>query len=353
MEKSTHQTNKTISRTGIKLSIVFSFRNEDEALEELVTRVRNVLKSEKEKGVISDHELIFVNDRSTDQSEEHLKKLNQGHGDIKIINMSRTFGVSPCVMTGLKYSTGDAAIYMDSDLQDPPEVIPKMLEAWQQGDNIDIVHTVRTFRAGEPYLKLQITKIGYWILRKTASIDLLAEAGDFKFLSRRVIDHINRLNEYNPFMRGIVAWVGFNQAKVGYKRESRFAGDTKFPIFTRRVISNFFSSALISFSSSPLHWASIIGLAGVLLSFGMLLLALFQGVLGLTLPGWLPVVTAILFIGSVQLLGMGILGLYIQTIFIEVKRRPNYIVDSIFGFSEEELKALREASKKEVHEAYN
>ena len=271
MEKITRQFDTFIPKKGIKLSMVFSFRNEDDVLEELVTRVRNTLQLEKDKGVISDHELIFVNDRSTDRSEELLKELDHGHGDIKIINMSRTFGVSPCVMTGLKYSMGDAAIYMDSDLQDPPEVIPKMLEAWQQGDNIDIVHTMRTFREGEPFLKLKITKIGYWILRKTASIDLMAEAGDFKFLSRRVINHINQLNEYNPFMRGIVAWVGFNQAKVDYKRESRFAGDTKFPVFSRKVINNFFSSALISFSSSPLQWASISGLVGVCISLGMFL----------------------------------------------------------------------------------
>lgn len=334
----------------ITLSMIFSFRNEEDVLDKLVTRVRNVLNSEKKKNVLKNYELIFINDQSTDRSEDILKILDKNHGDIKIINMSRNFGVSPCVLAGLKYAKGDAAIYMDADLQDPPEIIPRMLEAWQQGDNIDIVHTIRTSRAGEPYLKLQITKLGYWILRKVSEIDLLTEAGDFKLLSRQVINHINQLNEYNPFMRGMVTWVGFNQAKIGYERENRFAGTTKFPIFSRKVINNFFSSALISFSSLPLQWASIAGLGGVLMSIVMLALQIFQSFLGVSLPEWLPVVTVILFIGSTQLIGMGILGLYIQSIFIQVKERPNYIIKSFYGFGEKELEKLKALSKDDAYD---
>jgi dolichol-phosphate mannosyltransferase len=352
MKKSTIQVDKATSQPGLKLSIVFSFRNEDDVLEELISRVRNVLKLEKSRGVIADHELIFINDHSTDRSEELLKELDRGHGDIKIINMSRNFGVSPCVMTGLKYSMGDAVVYMDSDLQDPPEVISQMLETWQKGDNVDIVHTVRVFRAGETFLSRKVITLGYWILRKTASIDLVAEAGDFKLLSRRAVNQIIKLNEYNPYMRGMVAWVGFNQEQVKYKREVRFAGNTKFPLFSRKVINNFFSSALISFSSSPLQWASIIGLGGIFSSFGMFLLVLLKDFSGILLPDWLPIVAIVLFIGSIQLIGMGILGLYIQTIFIEVKRRPNYIVESLYGFREEDLKILREATKSDAHETH-
>ncbi len=344
MEKKIHQIDELISPKAIKISMIFSFRNEEDVLSELIFRVRNVLKLEKEKGIVSSHELIFINDRSTDRSEKILMDLDEGHGDIKIINMSRNFGVSPCVMTGLKYSTGDAAIYMDSDLQDPPEVISKMLEVWKKGDNVDVVHTVRTFRDGEPFIKLQIAKLGYWILRKTASIDLIAEAGDFKFLSRRVINHLNQLSEYNPFMRGMVAWVGFNQQKVEYKRESRFAGDTKFPIFSRKVINNFFSSALISFSSVPLQWASLIGLGGVVISTLMFVLFIFEKISGFTPPDWLLIITAIFFVGSIQLIGIGILGLYVQSVYIATKNRPNFIIESVFGFSEEELEQIRRNS---------
>ena len=346
MEKKIYKIGEPIRSKAIKLSMIFSFRNEEDVLSELIARVRNVLELEKEKGLVSGHELIFINDRSTDRSEGILMEQDKGHGDIKIINMSRTFGVSPCVMTGLKYSAGDAAIYMDADLQDPPEVIPKILEVWKEGDNVDIVHTVRTFRAGEPFIKLQIAKLGYWILRKTASIDLIAEAGDFKFLSRRVINHLNQLGEYNPFMRGMVAWVGFNQQKVNYKRESRFAGDTKFPIFSRKVINNFFSSALISFSSVPLQWTSLVGLGGLGISTFVFLLLIFQKISGLATPDWLLIITAIFFVGSIQLIGIGILGLYVQSVYIATKNRPNYIIESMFGFSDEEMRLVREDLKK-------
>ena len=341
MEKKIYQIGESIRPKAIKLSMIFSFRNEEDVLPELISRVRNVLELEKEKGLISSHELIFINDRSTDRSEAILMKQDRSHGDIKIINMSRNFGVSPCVMTGLKYSSGDAAIYMDADLHDPPEVISKILEVWKEGDNVDIVHTVRTFRAGEPFIKLQIAKLGYWILRKTASIDLIPEAGDFKFLSRRVINHLNQLDEYNPFMRGIVAWVGFNQQKVDYKRESRFAGDTKFPIFSRKVVNNFFSSALISFSSVPLQWTSLIGLGGVGISTFLFFLFIFQEVSGLTPPDWLLIIASIFFVGSIQLIGIGILGFYVQSVYIATKKRPNYIIESVFGFSEEEVEHIQ------------
>ena len=341
MEKKTYQVDEIITPKAIKVSMIFSFKNEEDVLPELILRVRNVLKLEKDKGLVSSHELIFINDRSTDRSEEILIEQEKGHNDIKIINMSRTFGVSPCVMTGLKYSTGDAAIYMDADLQDPPEVISKMLEVWKEGDNVDVVHTVRIFRAGEPFIKLQIAKLGYWILRKTASIDIIAEAGDFKFLSRRVINHLNQLSEYNPFMRGMVSWVGFNQQNVTYKRERRFAGDTKFPIFSRKVINNFFSSALISFSNVPLQWTSLIGLGGLGISTLAFLLFIFQKISGFDSPEWLLVIISIFFVGSIQLIGVGILGLYVQSIYIATKNRPNYIIESVFGFSEEALENVR------------
>jgi polyisoprenyl-phosphate glycosyltransferase len=342
MENKTHQIGEIIGSKTIKLSMIFSFKNEEDVLPELISRVRNVLKLEKDKGIVLSHELIFINDRSTDRSEEILIEQAKGHEDIKIINMSRTFGVSPCVMTGLKYSTGDAAIYMDADLQDPPEVISKILEVWKEGENVDVVNTVRAFRAGEPFINLQIIKLGYWILSKTSSIDLIPEAGDFKFLSRRAINHLNRLGEYNPYMRGMVAWVGLNQQKVYYNRETRFAGNTKFPIFSFKVINNFFSSALISFSSAPLHWASLIGLGGLGISTFVFLALILQKIFGLATADWLMIVTSIFFVGSIQLIGLGILGLYIQSVYIATKNRPNYIIESMFGFSDEEVRLENE-----------
>ncbi|MBT5028198.1 MAG: glycosyltransferase, partial [Nitrospina sp.] len=158
------------SATETKVSVIFSFKNEEDVLVELINRTRKVLMSERDKGVISNHELIFINDRSSDRSEEILREMAIEHEDIKILNMSKTFGVSPCVMAGLKWATGDLMIYMDADLQDPPEIIPDMLMAWKQGKDIDVVHTVRSSRDGESFIKRKITKLGYWVLRSAKDI---------------------------------------------------------------------------------------------------------------------------------------------------------------------------------------
>jgi glycosyltransferase involved in cell wall biosynthesis len=332
---------KPSSSAQAKVSVIFSFKNEEDVLAELINRTRSVLIQEREKGTISDYELIFINDRSADRSEEILKEMAVEHEDIKILNMSKTFGVSPCVMAGLKWATGDLMVYMDADLQDPPEVIPDMLSAWKQGNSIDVVHTIRSSRKGETFIKRKVTKLGYWLLRSVADIDLMVESGDFKLLSRRATDHIIQLNEFNPYMRGIVSWVGFNQTFIHYDRQERFAGETKFPVISRKVISNFFNSALISFSSTPLQLASVAGIGGFIFSFGMMFFVLFSKLQGVTLPGWTAIMTAILFLGSIQLLTIGILGLYIHSIFIEVKKRPKFIIESTYGFSDEELKILK------------
>ena len=153
------------------LSVVLSFKNEEENLWELIKRLRNVLTVERDKGIITDHELIFVNDASTDHSLEILLEEAKGHNDIKILNMSRTFGVTPCVLAGLRYASGDMVVYMDADLQDPPEVIPEMIKAWRESGDIDVVNTVRLSRAGETRIKLWVTKLGYFILKKVTNIN--------------------------------------------------------------------------------------------------------------------------------------------------------------------------------------
>jgi glycosyltransferase involved in cell wall biosynthesis len=231
------------------LSVVFSFRNEEHVLPELIRRVRTVLQGQRAEGVISGHELIFVNDASTDQSLRVLIEHAQNHDDIRVINMSRNFGVSPCVMAGMARAKGDLVVYMDTDLQDPPEVIPQMLRAWREGDKVDVVHTVRRSRKGESAFKLFITRIGYYILNRYCTVAIPQEAGDFKLLSRRAVEQVLQFKEHTPFMRGVVAWIGFNQVFVPYDREARFAGKSKFFVLSRKVISNFFSSAIVNFSA--------------------------------------------------------------------------------------------------------
>lgn len=318
-------------RNAVKISVIFSFFNEEEVLEELVTRVRNAFQSDF-KGKIIDHELIFVNDRSTDGSLKMLHRLAADHGDIRIINMSRNFGISPCVFAGFAYASGDAVIYMDADLQDPPELIPQMLNLWFNNQDIDVIHTKRASRAGESRIKLLITGIGYAILHKVSCIKIQPEVGDFKLLSRRAVNELVRFREYKPFTRGLVNWIGFNQTTIAYHREQRFAGDTKFPVFSWGVISNFLDSALISFSDAPLKLSLLLGFLVSFGAFAYLMVIFFMKFMGWSIPGWAAIMATMLLLGGIQLFTLGMLGLYINAIFIEAKKRPNYIVESTFGF---------------------
>ncbi|MDO8675103.1 MAG: glycosyltransferase family 2 protein [Candidatus Omnitrophota bacterium] len=314
------------------LSIIFSFRNEEHVLQELISRVRAVLTKEKEHNAIAGWELIFVNDASNDRSLEVLLRHAQNTKDIKIITMSRVFGVAPCVMAGLAQAQGDAAIYMDADLQDPPELIPEMLKAMRE-QNADVVHTVRRSRQGESAFKLFITKIGYRILNRYSTVPIPQEAGDFKLLSRRVIDHLLLLKEINPFMRGLVAWVGFKQVFIAYDRQARFAGKSKFFVLGKKVISNFLNSAIINFSSVPLKIASYCGLSAILVSILFAMNALIQNINGAAIPGWTALMLVIIFIGGVQLFCIGMIGLYLNAVHEQSKMRPNYIIESTYGIN--------------------
>jgi dolichol-phosphate mannosyltransferase len=245
--------------------------------------------------------------------------------------MSRNFGVSACVFAGFEHSKGDVVIYMDSDLQDPPEVIPQMICAMMTRPGTEVVHTVRTRREGESFIKLLITRIGYHILKKSSSIDLPIEAGDFKLLSRRVVQELLRFKEVNPYIRGLVSWVGFSQVRIPYNREKRFSGNTKFPLFSLKVISNFFSSALIAFSDIPLTILSITGLfiSGIAFIIESYLIGQFL-VSGIAKTEILAI-TAFSFLAGIQLIGIGVLGLYIGPILKESRNRPRYIITSAHG----------------------
>ena len=330
-------TNPESMQTSPTLSVVLSFFNEEEVIPELIRRLRNVLQKECKEGHLSKYELIFVNDASTDRSEEVLISEAKGHDDIKIITMSRNFGVSPCVLAGMEYAKGDLVVYMDADLQDPPEVISEMLRVWREGKDIEVVNTVRLSRAGEPFLKLLIAKIGYKILRYVSNINFLMDAGDFKLLSRRTVNHLIRLKEKLPFVRGLVYWVGFKQEVVYYNRDSRYGGNTKFLLTNPKVINNFLYSALISFSDLPLKFTLLLGAVTTLFAFLFLIYVIVQKfVLAYTTPGWTATLATMLILGGVQLLTMGVIGLYINAIFWETKNRPNYIVGKTFGFDKTE-----------------
>jgi dolichol-phosphate mannosyltransferase len=311
------------------LSVVFSFRNEEIVLGELIRRLRTALGAVRAAGRLASWELVFVDDDSTDRSREILIEHATGHDDIRIVTMSRNFGIAPCVLAGLEMSRGDLVVYMDADLQDPPEVIPSLLAAWEADPDVDVVHTVRSRREGEPWYKLLVTKVGYAILHRVSTIDLPIEAGDFKLLSRRAVDLLIEFREKRPYTRGLVCWIGLKQVRVPYQRDARFAGESKFPVFGPQVIQNFLDSAVISFSDVPLKLAMALG---VLISMAAALFFLVAlAVAGLR--GWQSVAFAALaFLSGVQLFFVGILGLYVSSIFIESKQRPNYIIKDTFGF---------------------
>ncbi len=315
-----------------KLSIIFSFRNEADVLPELIKRVRAALKDRRTLEFISNYELIFVNDASTDHSLDILLKESERDNDIRIITMSRRFGVTPCVLAGMEFSSGDLVIYMDADLQDPAEVIPELLTVWASEENIDVVHTLRQSRKGESAVKLFLTRLGYLILNKTAAIPLPVEAGDFKLLSRRAVNHLLHIREKRPFLRGLICWIGFKQKFLPYHRDRRYAGRTKFSVLSGDVINNFLESALISFSSLPLKIAFLVGFFAIILDLALLVHVLLEKIQGKAIPGWTAIMIAVIFAGSVQLFCLGIIGLYINAIYEESKGRPNYIIESTFGF---------------------
>lgn len=317
------------------LSIVISFRNEAEVLPELIARLRAVLAAERANGSIESHELVFVNDASDDASEAVLDEHARGHADLRVIHMSRVFGVAPCALAGLEHASGDLVVTMDADLQDPPELIPRLLEVWRSEPEIEVVHTIRTRREGEGWLKLAITRLGYLVLKAVSTVDLPIEAGDFKLLARRAREHVIRFREKRPFLRGLVCWVGFKQRQIEYVREPRSSGTSKFPIVSREVIRNFIDSAFIAFSDVPLKLSIVAGLGVTALAFlysGWILLSYLRAG---AVPAESAVLIAVLLLGGVNLMGIGILGLYISSIFLEVKQRPNYIVRSTSGFGSE------------------
>lgn len=317
---------------NIKISVVLSFYNEEAVIPELLSRFRTMFAALIHEKKIAAYELIFVNDNSKDQSEALLRS-EMGKGDILLINMTRNFGVSECVLAGMRHASGDAVVYMDADLQDPPELIPRLIAEWQNDPEVRVVYTTRIKRQGEHFLKMWITKWGYRFINLISDIELPTDSGDFKLLDRVVVEHILALKEDKPYIRGLVSWVGYKQVPVFYDRDSRFDGreNSKMPVLSKRVLYYWLDRALISFSDAPLK---IILLLGLLLSTASLLYILvifIQKIMGWYEPGWPALMSAILFMGGMQMMMLGFVGLYVGAIFRETKKRPQYLIKEIIG----------------------
>lgn len=318
-----------------KISVVLSFYNEENVLSELLKRLRTVFTQMITEKTIGDYELIFVNDHSTDSSESILRS-ELSKGDVVLINMTRNFGVSECVMAGMSHANGDAVVYMDSDLQDPPEVISKMVEAWQEQPDVEVVYTTRTRRNGEHPIKMFITKLGYRLVNSLSEIELPLDSGDFKLLSRRAVNHLLQLKEDKPYIRGLVSWIGYKQAQVFYERDARFDGrhNTKMPVLSKRVLYYWLDRALISFSDAPLKLMLLAGFLISIISLGYISVVLVQKIMGWYVPGWPAIMSAVLLLGGMQIMMLGFIGLYIGAIFRETKNRPRYLIKEVLTRSE-------------------
>ena len=310
------------------LSIIFSFKNEEKNLPELISRtVKTCSEISNWK-----YELIFVNDASDDSSEKILEDLQHNH-PIVIINMSRTFGLGACVLAGFKYAKGDCIVYMDSDLQDPPEIIPQLIKEYENG--FDVVHTVRTKRLGELKIRLLLTKLAYKTINYFSDIPLATEAGDFKLISKRALEQILKLKEANPYIRGLSAWVGYKQSFINYVRQPRKFGRSKFPLFSSGPFFTFISG-ITSHSLKPLYFGILLGLFSLIFSFALILYSLYAKFDNFAVPGSTGILITVSFFSGILLLNLGIIGMYIARIFEQTSGRSSYIIKNIKRYNKSE-----------------
>tara|TARA_A100001015_G_scaffold162606_1_gene180719 strand:- start:4019 stop:4951 length:933 start_codon:yes stop_codon:yes gene_type:complete len=303
------------------LSVVFSFRNEEGNIKELAERVHKSLKNSTDWK----YELIFVNDDSTDDSENILIKLQKDY-PIKIINMSRKFGVDPCVLAGFRHSEGEAVIYLHTDLQDPPELIPDMLKKYEEG--FDIVHTIRTKRKGEGKFRMFVTKIAYYLINILSDINLPIEAGDYKLISKKALNKILNQKEFRPYVRGLSVWVGFKQAYLNYERQARGAGKSKMPLLSAGPVTDFISG-ITSYSLKPLYIGIFFGFFSIFISVILIVYALYLKFNNLAIPGATSIIIAISFFSGILLFTLGIIGIYLARIFEQTKGRDQYVIKEI------------------------
>ena len=304
------------------LSIVTPAYNEAENLGEFYSRVINATNN-----LNLEIEIIYINDGSQDSTIDIITKQRQIDNRITIIDLSRNFGKEIALTAGLDYSSGDAVIVIDADLQDPPELIPKLVEKWREG--YDVVNAKRIKRKGESLLKKVMSYIYYRLLFYLSDINVPRDTGDFRLLNKNALDALLKLREKHRYMKGLFVWVGFKQKEIEYEREARFKGKTKWGFFS---LFNLAFDGLTSFSIMPLRLASTIGFLSALIGFFYGTVIVFKTLFfHEPVAGFTSLVVLITFFGGIQLLSIGIIGEYIGRIFNETKNRPLYVVKNIQG----------------------
>jgi len=300
------------------VSVVVPVYNEAEVIGEMYRRLTHVASTLPDL----DYELVVVDDGSRDESYASLVSLARTDPRLRVLKLSRNFGHQTAITAGIDVARGDAVVVIDADLQDPPEVIPDMVQRWREG--FDVVYGVRAKRAGETMMKLATASVFYRMLHRMTNITIPVDAGDFRLMSRRAADQLRAMREKDRFVRGLISWIGFKQASVPYQREARFAGKTKYPL---RKMLKFAADGLTSFSTVPLKLATWMGYLASAFAFVYLASVFVQKWLGRTVEGWATIMVAMLFMGGVQLICLGIMGEYIGRIFTEAKQRPLYVVE--------------------------
>jgi polyisoprenyl-phosphate glycosyltransferase len=308
-------------------SFVIPVWNEEEVLPELYRRLEAVISK-----LDGDSEIIFVDDGSEDRSRDVLGELHERDPRVKLVFLSRNFGHQLAISAGLDFARGDAVVIMDSDLQDPPELVPEMIERWREG--YEVVHARRRERTGESHLKRATAHLFYRLLHRASDVQLPLDTGDFRLIDGRVAEIVRNMREPNRYLRGMFAWVGFRQSTVDYDRDERFAGETKFTM-TRMV--RFAADGLLGFSTAPLRLAMALGFAISALAFVIGATAIVLKLAGALPPvsGWASLTVIISFFSGIQLIVLATVGLYVGRAYEQGKQRPLYLLSEARGFKPE------------------
>lgn len=307
------------SNKPIELSIVVPVYNEELIIDELKRRLIAAAES-----VTLDYEIIFVNDGSKDSSLQKLKAVCEQHDKLFYISFSRNFGHQIAISAGMDFARGNAIVTIDGDLQDPPELIVEMYTQFKQG--YKVIYAKRTKRIGESMFKLVTAKMFYRLMARLVSFDIPLDVGDYRMISRDVLDYVKKMKEYDKYLRGQIAWLGFKSTYVLFERDERKFGKTNYPF--KKMLRLAFNG-ITAFSDSPLKIATSMGFTVCLISFIILMYALYMFIFAKdqVLPGWASTIVSITFIGGVQLLCLGLIGEYISRIINNVRNRPLYVID--------------------------
>ena len=309
-----------------KVAVIVPCYNEEAVIKESYRRTRAVLDRLPQQT-----EIIYINDGSFDQTRNLLNSLADADPEVKVLHFSRNFGHQPAVTAGINHCDADLAVIIDADMQDPPELIPELLDT-QAREHANVVYCVRRSRAGESFFKLFTAKAFYRIMNRMSEVNFPLDTGDFRLIDRKVINAFNQLHERGKYIRGLISWVGFHQVPFYYEREARIAGETKYPL---GKMVRFASNAMLYFSKKPLQLATGLGFISVLVGIVLAIWFTLGKIYGFSNAevGWTSIMTSIIFFGGVQLLTVGVLGQYVGILFDEIKARPEYIIDEQRNFT--------------------